>query len=770
MGIRFGVITGAPMKGRRIEMTDYDFSQLNDKEFEVLATDLLSLLLNKRIERFKPGRDQGVDGRFFSLDGSEIVLQYKHYVRTGYNGLLAKLKSEELPKVRTISPIRYYLVTSVPLSRKNKSDIKTLFAPFIKSDNDIFGQEDLNDLLAQNPHIEEKHYKLWITSANVMQRIMNHAIKGRSQYEIERFQKNSHRYVETSYHELALRILRENRVIIITGEPGVGKTTLAENLCLYFASLGYEFIDIEESVSEAENVYMPNKQQIFYFDDFLGSNYFEAIENKKDAHIMKFIDRVRNDGNKLFILTSRTNIFNNGIQYSPYFMNQKIERNEFLLTIGALSDMDKARILYNHLWHSKLGNDFIEEIYKDRRYFVIIEHKNFNPRLIEFITDNDRLQIDPLNYWEHILTTLNNPQGIWSECFKNQNNAFVRNMVLLTVFNGGSIMEDDLRNGYYQLCELSGLVNPSHTEKDFESMSRIATKSFLNRNMYPDKIQFELFNPSIADFVLNNYCKDIDKLVQIYRSLDTCKSLERLISLENEGILSELTVLRIKEAVFYHAFNEMKPIDYMIFLSRLFMKDQHKRSQIGFFLQQIIDDPQPICELERFFELLREFSVELKVNGWKFIEACIDHKELNEYEIDQFARLLEHSDCSDEALLEILRNNIRKYLSFEIDYLKEEINLLGPITYREDVGEYEIAVDLTYMKDKVSSIVNDLLENFQSGLVKRLKPTVDEMIEAIDINQLVENYNRHRKMFSETDFGGRAGCTGNDIEDLFEKT
>lgn len=58
---------------------NYDFSQLNDKEFEILAVDLLGVYIDKRIERFKPGKDGGVDGRFFSVDNKEIIIQCKHY-------------------------------------------------------------------------------------------------------------------------------------------------------------------------------------------------------------------------------------------------------------------------------------------------------------------------------------------------------------------------------------------------------------------------------------------------------------------------------------------------------------------------------------------------------------------------------------------------------------------------------------------------------------------------------------------------------------------
>ena len=39
-----------------------NFSQLNDKEFENLSMDLLSVTFGMRIERIKPGKDAGVDG------------------------------------------------------------------------------------------------------------------------------------------------------------------------------------------------------------------------------------------------------------------------------------------------------------------------------------------------------------------------------------------------------------------------------------------------------------------------------------------------------------------------------------------------------------------------------------------------------------------------------------------------------------------------------------------------------------------------------------
>jgi hypothetical protein len=89
----------------------------------------------------------------------------------------------EVAKVEILKPHRYLLATSVPLSREQKGKIVALFGGWIKRDDDIFGQEDLNDILAKNPAIERRFYSLWMTSPVVLERIFNSGIYGRSQFQ-----------------------------------------------------------------------------------------------------------------------------------------------------------------------------------------------------------------------------------------------------------------------------------------------------------------------------------------------------------------------------------------------------------------------------------------------------------------------------------------------------------------------------------------------------------------------------------------------------------
>ena len=751
---------------------DYDFSQLNDKEFEVLVADLLSIAFETRIERFKSGKDRGIDGRFFTNSGKEIILQCKHYLKTGYKGLISKLKNEESEKIRKINPEKYIFVTSLPISRDNKEEIKTIFNPYIKRVDDIFGQEDLNDLLSRNPKVEEKHFKLWISSTTVFNRIINNAIKGRSEFELEQIKNKSFKYIQTENHNAAIKLLNEKHVLLISGEPGIGKTTLAENLCLFFASRDYEFIDIEESLSEAENVYARGKKQIFYFDDFLGSNYFEAIENKKDSHIIKFIERIKNDKTKRFILTSRTNILNSGILYSSAFSNYKMRQNEFMLTIEKLTAFDRAMILYNHIWFSNLTEDYIDVFYKDKRYKKIIKHKNYNPRLIEFITDIERLNVSSSSdYWNYIVNTMSNPKDIWNDCFKIQNNAYVRNLVKLTVFNGGIISENELRRSFYRLNEIAKLKNPSHTEKDFKSTSQLATKSFLNRNKFPKEENYTLFNPSIADFVLSEYGTDFENLVNVFKSLNTVESLKQLLALERDKIISQEDSFKLKNILFEYSFQKNKKLDYLIFISDQLKDDESKKSKIIELLKRIIKDPSPIEEFSKFLGLLMNYFEDSGLSYYDFLLGCINDRNLDESEINDFAEFLELWDIDNDALLDKLKCDLEYFLSEELGSRADEIDLSNFITFSEGYdGEQDIDYNEEDIERELFDIVDSLLNDFYSDVIRKLDINSQEIISEIDVDQKVMDFIASQEDHDFEGYGGSTDSFDRDIDDLFERS
>lgn len=83
-------------------MLDYDFQQLSHHEFEQLSRDILQARDGIVLESFKRGRDSGIDFRY-ARDSENTVVQCKHYVGTGWNGLLAELK-REAGKAHALNP------------------------------------------------------------------------------------------------------------------------------------------------------------------------------------------------------------------------------------------------------------------------------------------------------------------------------------------------------------------------------------------------------------------------------------------------------------------------------------------------------------------------------------------------------------------------------------------------------------------------------------------------------------------------------------------
>ena len=768
-------------------MIDYDFSTLNDKEFENLSIDLISKDKNKRFERFKAGKDCGIDGRFYHDDDSQEIIQCKHYLKTGFSGLITSLNKKnnginELDKVKKLNPAKYIFVTSLPLSAENKKTIKDLFDPYIKNDNDIYGQENLNQILGNHPDIEKRHYKLWLSSTVVLDRIINNAIESRSEFLLEDIKEKSKYYAVTENHQKAIDKLEESHIIIIAGEPGIGKTTLAEHLALWYIEKGFKFYNIEEPINEAESIFKRDEKQIFYFDDFLGPNYLNAIENKKDSHIVKFMDRIKKDKTKRFILTSRTNIFNQGLALSDTFKSKNIVNEEFIIKIESLKDIDKAYILYNHIWHSNLDEEFIDEIYIDKRYKQIIKHKNFNPRLIEFITDIKKIQlgkIEAKNYWEYILEKLNNPQDVWQKAFDKDSDEFNRILVILTVFNGNKIEEDKLRDSYYKYIELAGLTSSSHTSKEFDSIIKEVVKYFLNRNQtYSKKIEYSLFNPSIADFVLNRYKNNLTILKNIYKSLETDKALVALFSLNKNGFIKNEDYLMILDLLLNESSIEKDP-DYLIKLNRLAHRTSSlkvKQSLLRILIQKIINGEVTTKWIEDFFELVNLFSIsQFYVNDFDFFSDLIFYADKDIDDINSLINLYNYFSVQD-------RNIDRELNELITEYFKEELTNEADSIYELDVEFEETMNDEGYFEvihGEVERIVDDKYSELETNLEYFSGFDIDEYdikneINIGDIKQRLssdytsEKYNDFAYEKDEND-NSFDNFKKDDIESLFDK-
>ncbi|MFQ4134932.1 restriction endonuclease [Nodosilinea sp. PGN35] len=184
-------------------MLNYNFESISSYEFECLSRDLLQIKLGIHLESFKSGRDRGIDLRHISDKSNSLIIQAKHYAGSGVQKLKRDLEKIELSKVKKLKPNRYIISTSVGLSPKDKDDILEIFSPYCASCGDIYGKEDLNNLLGQNSEIESRYYKLWLSSTVVLERILKSSILNRTQIELENIHKRMKFYVQNSSYSQA---------------------------------------------------------------------------------------------------------------------------------------------------------------------------------------------------------------------------------------------------------------------------------------------------------------------------------------------------------------------------------------------------------------------------------------------------------------------------------------------------------------------------------------------------------------------------------------
>ncbi|MEE4957046.1 restriction endonuclease [Pseudomonas alliivorans] len=742
-------------------MNDYDFSRLNDKEFEVLCCDLIGAEEGVRFERFKPGRDGGIDGRYFSPDGGEWILQAKHWAATPFPQLVTRIRSSEASKVAALSPERYVLVVSYPLSSMNKKQlIEALGASYPVN---VYGKEDLNDFLARHPTVEQRHFKLWISSATVLVHLLNNAIRGRSEAMMSEIVGKSKIFVQTSSFNKAVNKLDDQGTVIITGQAGIGKSTLAEQLILFYAKDGFEFLSISQNLHEAEQAYMPDRAQLFYFDDFLGQNYLEALKGNEGSQIVHFMKRIcRDRATKKFVLTSRSTILNQGRILNDAFENGNIDRNEMEIKLQSLSSLDKAQILYNHIWHSGLNAEYVESFYADKRYHQIIRHHNFNPRIIQFITDPHRLaDVPATEYWKHISGLLDNPTKIWEHPFDAQLDDFGRFLVLLVAFNGENILEEDLAKAY-----AAGLRMPEHAnfngKREFAVATRHLSNSLLTRVMVGDKRYYKLFNPSVGDFLLHRYAKDsslLETLFKCLRSLSTIKMLQHMT--RNHLTPSDLT-MGLFRSLFVHEESlgfEGSPPEYLAKLyvsTQIGLSDAELKRRVKHVTAVILGNPiTRTCEycLVVLADAVNEEIITPSSAGNFVLDVInfgIDEKDLPA--LGDLIGLLEMNDYHETT---------KPFTSLALQFMTDSLDEM----FEESVvfGDGE---DLDAANKNLIVMIDD---KFTSWQVSATRAMIDEIIDAYDVPFRMQNYFREAKENYVSHRPDQSRLEALDIDDLFSR-
>jgi hypothetical protein len=484
-------------------MARYDFKSLSSQDFEELIRDLLQAEWKIPLEAFRQGRDQGIDLRYTPADGGRIIIQCKHYATSGFQKLLTNLRGSELPKIRRLCPARYIVATSVSLTPRNKDEIITALQPFVLSVRDVLGADDIEGLLSLHPDVEKANFKLWLTSTSVLDRVLHNATLCQTDFEMDRIRSKLPLFVKSDAYPRATEILDRTRILVVTGAPGIGKTTLAEILLYAHLEDGYEPVAIKAEINEARNLFKATRKQIFYYDDFLGQIFLgdrsEYLGRNQDASIVDFMEMIRRSSQSRFILTTREHILSGALQASERLAQSPIVEHRCILELSDYSFAHRARLLYNHLYFSDLPQEYKNEVLREDFFLDIIKHQHFNPRLIEWMSAYSRLRRVPVSdYRAHVSDLLESPEKIWKYAFFHQISDAARHVLLS--FSTLSEWTDsvDIEPAFIALHRHNAAKYHHQIRAgDFRRALQELDGAFLSYN----KRYASYLNPSVRDFV-----------------------------------------------------------------------------------------------------------------------------------------------------------------------------------------------------------------------------------------------------------------------------
>ncbi|MFF5488778.1 restriction endonuclease [Streptomyces virginiae] len=518
-------------------MDSFDLGRLTDHDFEVVCRDLFRQILGVPLELFPRGRDRGIDLRHTAADGTTTVVQCKHWPKATQATLTKRLIKDELPKVVALKPDRYLIATSVGLTVDGKDRILDAFAPYVHTTGDLYGVDEIVAELQSRPELVRRHFRLWLSGTAVLQTVLNQEKYVRSSWLRKRIPRAADTFVPHEGFDRAKAILDEQRVCVIAGIPGVGKTTLALMLAAWLMGNGYEVHEISRDAEEITALWREDTPQLFLYDDFLGQTTLESQLNKnEDARLIDIIRGIQEAPDKALVMTTRDYILEHARLKHDKLGAPDVSEATSVVHLTDLSLGVRGQILYNHVHHAQLPAEQ-KWPFADRVVWQpIVEHRNFSPRLIE-----ETLRLAARREQEvaaAVLKNLDDPRRIWERIVENDlTDEAVHLLEVLFTLRTAAL--DKLNASWSRYRKERGL------EADARTFRR-ALQVLDGTMVAVGQQEVSLHNPSIADYLRFHLDAGRASMAALLGSLIDPVQIRSLIDAagmaDGSGILAQLKV------------------------------------------------------------------------------------------------------------------------------------------------------------------------------------------------------------------------------------
>ncbi|MFF3326928.1 hypothetical protein [Streptomyces sp. NPDC002889] len=160
-------------------------------------------------------------------------------------------------------------------------------------------------------------------------------------------------FVVTDAYRRAVQAVQEHGFVLLLGEPGVGKSVIAETLAITaLDAWGCLTVKAPDAAGLVHhwNPHEPN--QFFWIDDAFGSVRHERhLTDNWARHMREVMTAVR--GGAKVVLTSRDYIYRDARRYLKESAYPLLHEQQIVVDAAQLSPEERQQILYNHI---KLGD------------------------------------------------------------------------------------------------------------------------------------------------------------------------------------------------------------------------------------------------------------------------------------------------------------------------------------------------------------------------------------------------------------------------------
>ncbi len=754
----------------------YLLNNLNWLEFEKLGKDIFEKNMNTKFVRMTPGPDGGIDLINYK---NKIVVQCKHI--ESYANLLSSLK-KEVPKLLKLVDQNlmneYYVFTSCKLNTNRRIEIYKLFANYMDNEGDnIFDFTDIQDMLTRDDYlgVVKSNHKLYLSSVQLIKLLGERLCDNYVTVLKSEIPEITKKFVETEAFWKSWRSLIHNGAILIVGNPGVGKSTISKMLVSTILKWDGDFEIIHLSSNDIDKIINEidldqERKQLVFLDDFLGKTYLNVNLNALPS-LESLLTLVSNNKNKKLILNSRITILEE-VRPRSFTFSSKIDKNlsSIIVDVGELSLYEKALIFYNHMYFSGVPSDFYVSLLDAKKYEKIVEHKNYNPRIIEYCTDPSRLiGLEAHEYADMILDNLNNPNSVWNDEFNNYSDS---DRILCTILY-------TLSDNYVDGSVLKELYNKYVLENnlrydEFQFVIDRLGKSVLKVKKYSDseKWYVTFSNPSLLDYI-GNYLS-VSRILQnrVLKGSSYLNQVKRILKINSEksediqdydllklGYLSYTSRGYIKGVDNYSRVNLIFEIITMFKVMNYDLKNSISElidSEKTIYRTLLLTTDKELSEFYQVDSILNTDRIDFMFNN-DFPKQPWASAVINEIdELDESISNLGNSN------VEALKSSFKRNSDYFNDLFSEYSDDLRSDYLNENLSEliqnmdYDTSTDEDGDIEIISDYWNDnqvLIDDFKNDLLVYIESVLKSNFNFKNLGNLAEDYTFEGNLLDDYDLG-----------------